>query len=88
VEDLPLVGEGPDAFEQAARRERLERLEAALKGLGERCREIFSLKIQGVNFIEIQKQLKVGSLNTLYSWDFRCRKQLLEKLGGSWDQKQ
>jgi RNA polymerase sigma-70 factor, ECF subfamily len=88
VDDLPLAGGDPDPLEQAARRERLERLEAALKELGDRCRDIFKLKIQGLSFIEIQKQLKVGSLNTLYSWDFRCRKQLLEKLGGSWDQKQ
>src|ERR1700730_16009125 len=31
VDDLPLAGDGPDPFEQAARRERLDRLEAALK---------------------------------------------------------
>ena len=88
VDDLPLAGGGPDPLEQAARRERLERLEAALKELGDRCRDLFRLKIQGFSFIDIQKQLKVGSLNTLYSWDFRCRKQLLEKLGGSWGEKQ
>jgi RNA polymerase sigma-70 factor (ECF subfamily) len=88
VDDLPLASGGPDPLEQAARRERLERLEAALKELGDRCRDIFRLKIQGFSFIDIQKQLKVGSLNTLYSWDFRCRKQLLEKLGGSWGEKQ
>ena len=88
VDDLPLAGGGPDPLEQAARRERLERLESALKELGDRCREIFSLKLQGLSFVDIQKQLKVGSLNTLYSWDFRCRKHLLEKLGGSWGEKQ
>ena len=88
VDDLPLAGGGPDPLEQTARRERLERLEAALKELGDRCRDIFALKIQGFSFIDIQKQLKVTSLNTLYSWDFRCRKQLLEKLGGSWGEKQ
>jgi RNA polymerase sigma-70 factor (ECF subfamily) len=48
--------------------------------MGDRCREIFSLKIQGLSFIDIQKRLKVGSLNTLYSWDFRCRKELQERL--------
>jgi RNA polymerase sigma-70 factor (ECF subfamily) len=80
VDDLPLAGGDPDPFEQAARRERLERLEAALREMGDRCREIFSLKIQGLSFIDIQKQLKVGSLNTLYSWDFRCRKELQERL--------
>jgi RNA polymerase sigma-70 factor (ECF subfamily) len=84
VDDLPLSGGGPDPFEQAARRERLERLEAALKRLGDRCREIFRLKLQGLSFVDIQKQLKVSSLNTLYTWDFRCRKQLMEQLGPDW----
>jgi RNA polymerase sigma-70 factor (ECF subfamily) len=85
VDDLPLAGGGPDPFEQAVRRERLERLETALKQLGARCREIFRLKLQGLSFIDIQKQLNVGSLNTLYTWDFRCRKQLLERLGSDWE---
>jgi len=85
VDDLPLAGGGPDPFEQAARRERLDRLEAGLKELGDRCREIFRLKLQGLSFIDIQKQLKVGSINTLYTWDLRCRKQLLERLGPDWE---
>ena len=85
VDDLPLAGSGPDPFEQAARRERLDQLEAALKELGERCREIFRLKLQGLSFIDIQKELKVGSINTLYTWDFRCRKDLLQRLGSDWD---
>ena len=80
VDDLPIAGSDPDPFEQAARRERLEQLEAALKQMGDRCREIFRLKLQGLSFIDIQKQLKVSSLNTLYTWDFRCRKELQQRL--------
>jgi len=87
VDDLPLAGGDPDPFEQAARRERLDRLETAVKQLGDRCREIFRLKIQGLSFIDIQKQMKAGSLNTLYTWDFRCRKELRERLGSDWDRK-
>ena len=87
VDDLPLASGGPDPLEQVARRERLELLEAALKGLGERCREIFRLKLQGLSFIDIQKQMKAGSLNTLYTWDLRCRKELRERLGAGWDRK-
>jgi len=87
LDDLPLAGGDPDPLEQAVRRERLELLEAALKGLGERCREIFRLKLQGVSFIDIQKQLKVGSINTLYTWDFRCRKELRARLGPGWESK-
>jgi RNA polymerase sigma-70 factor, ECF subfamily len=87
VDDLPLADADPDPLEQAVRRERLELLESALKGLGARCKDIFRLKLQGLSFIDIQKQLNVGSINTLYTWDFRCRKELRERLGPDWDRK-
>jgi RNA polymerase sigma-70 factor (ECF subfamily) len=25
------------------------------------------------------------SVNTIYTWDLRCRKQLLQLMGGSWE---
>lgn len=81
VDDLPLASDDADPFDQAARRQRMERLEVALGELGDRCRQLFRLKLQGFTFPEIQKQLGVASLNTLYTWDFRCRKQLMERLG-------
>jgi RNA polymerase sigma-70 factor (ECF subfamily) len=80
VDDLPLAGAGPDPLEQTETRQRVDRLEAALLQLGDRCRELFRLKLEGYSFPEIQKRLKVASMNTLYTWDFRCRKQLAEKL--------
>lgn len=80
VDDLPLAGSMPDPLEQTERRQRLDSLEAALKQLGDRCRELFRLKLEGHSFAEIQRRLKVDSLNTIYTWDFRCRKQLAEKL--------
>ena len=85
LDDLPLAGTGADPYDQAERRERLRRLESALKELGERCRELFRLKLEGYTFPEIQKRLGIGAINTLYTWDFRCRKQMLEKLGGDWE---
>jgi RNA polymerase sigma-70 factor (ECF subfamily) len=83
VDDLPLAEAGADPFEQTVRREQLERVEAALRDLGERCRDLFRLKLQGHTFPEIQKMLGAASLNTLYTWDFRCRKQLMERLDRS-----
>jgi len=85
VDDLPLASHDEDAFSQASHRENLQRLEQALVELGERCRELMRWKLEGYSFPEIQKRMGVGSLNTLYTWDFRCRKQLLERLGGEWD---
>jgi RNA polymerase sigma-70 factor (ECF subfamily) len=87
VEDLPLAGVDPDPLEQTVRRERLEALETAFKSLGDRCREIFRLKLQGLGFIDIQKRMKVSSINTLYTWDFRCRKELRQRLGPDWEGK-
>ena len=84
ADDLPLKSAQDDPFDQTLRRETLARLERALAQLGERCRELYRLKLEGYSFPEIQKRLNVGSINTLYTWDFRCRKQLLEKLGGDW----
>jgi len=81
VDDLPLASDAADPFDQAARRQRMERLELALRKIGGRCRQLFRLKLQGFTFPEIQKRLGVASLNTLYTWDFRCRKQLMERLG-------
>jgi len=78
---LSLAPTNPDVLLNLADKQLLERLEAALKDLGDRCRELFRLKLQGFTFPEIQKRLGVSSLNTLYTWDFRCRKQLIEKLG-------
>jgi RNA polymerase sigma-70 factor (ECF subfamily) len=81
VDDLPLAGHDADPLEQTERRQRLDKLEAALKQLGDRCRDLFRLKLEGYSFPEIQKRLKVESMNTLYTWDFRCRKQLAAMLG-------
>ena len=53
--------------------------------LGERCRELFRLKLEGRGFSDIQQHFGAASLNTVYTWDHRCRQQLLEALGGSWD---
>jgi len=43
------------------------------------------LKLQGRTFPEIQKIMGVKSVNTVYTWDSRCRKHLLELMGGDWE---
>jgi len=84
VEEHPLAGDGPGPEELALRRERMEKLAMGLALLGKRCQEIFRLKLQGKAFAEIQRALGAETLNTVYTWDHRCRKQLLEWMGGSW----
>ncbi|HEY3439890.1 MAG TPA: sigma-70 family RNA polymerase sigma factor [Paludibaculum sp.] len=85
VEDLPLASSGDDPERAAARSEMRQRLLAAVATLGERCREIFQLKLQGHGFEEIRRHFAVESINTVYTWDARCRKSLLEKMGGRWE---
>ena len=60
----------------------MERLTQAVSGLGERCRELLRLKLMGKDFGEIQKSMGAQSINTVYTWDLRCRKQLQERMGG------
>jgi RNA polymerase sigma-70 factor (ECF subfamily) len=69
------------AFE---RRELQQRLETALGQLEARCRELFRMKLAGKSFAEIREAMGAASINTVYTWDFRCRKQLLERMGGAW----
>jgi len=87
VEDLPPVDLGPSPELWAERQETLDRLRAAVQRLGERCREIFRLKLLGRTFAEIQEQLGAASINTVYTWDARCRQRLLELMRGRWDRR-
>lgn len=84
-EDLPLASDEPTPESAYAKRQQVERLADALARLGDRCREIFRLKLQGKGFAEIQLLMGAGTLNTLYTWDHRCRKRLLEEMGGRWE---
>jgi RNA polymerase sigma-70 factor (ECF subfamily) len=85
VDDLPLADPGDDPATQLDQKQRVDRLLAAIGQLGERCREIFKWKLEGESFPEIQKIMGQNSINTIYTWDLRCRKQLLTLMGGSWE---
>ena len=88
VAEMPLPDHRPDPAMLAEREETKERLARALQGLGERCRELFRLKLQGRSFQEIQSRMGANSINTIYTWDARCRKQLMEAMGGRWEREQ
>ncbi|MDH5562731.1 MAG: sigma-70 family RNA polymerase sigma factor [Nitrospirota bacterium] len=85
VDDQPLVDPGDDPAMQAEQKERVTHLIAALQQLGERCQKIFRLKLEGHSFPEIMNILGERSINTIYTWDLRCRKQLLALMGGRWE---
>jgi RNA polymerase sigma-70 factor (ECF subfamily) len=80
---VPDLGANPADF--AERRETMERLTRAVAQLGPRCRELLRLKLEGRSFAEIQKKMGAATLNTVYTWDHRCRKHLLDLMGGDWE---
>jgi len=85
VDDHPLAGDAPDPEAELARKELQDRLAKGLALLGKRCQELFRLKLEGMGFAEIRVILGAETLNTVYTWDHRCRKQLLEWMGGRWE---
>ncbi|MGA6829290.1 RNA polymerase sigma factor [Nitrospira sp. NS4] len=85
IEDRPIADPADDPATQLDQKQRVDRLLAALNQLGERCRELFKWKLEGKTFPEIQKMMGQHSINTIYTWDLRCRKQLLSVMGGSWE---
>jgi RNA polymerase sigma-70 factor (ECF subfamily) len=85
VDDVPLAGTS-DPERETSRHLMVERLRRALPKLGARCRELLRHKLEGKSFPEIQALMGAASVNTVYTWDFRCRKQLLELMGGDWEQ--
>ena len=85
VDELPLSDGRPSQADEFDRKQQCERLSRAIEGLGERCRQMLKWKLAGKGFAEMQVLLDVSSINTIYTWDHRCRKQLLELMGGSWD---
>jgi RNA polymerase sigma-70 factor, ECF subfamily len=85
IDDLPLADPGDDPATQLDQKQRVDRLLTAMAQLGERCRELFKWKLEGKRFPEIQTLMNQASINTIYTWDLRCRKQLLALMGGSWE---
>ena len=76
---------GDDPASQLDQKQRVDRLIAAVGQLGSRCRELFKWKLEGNSFPEIQRLMGQASINTIYTWDLRCRKQLLSLMGGTWE---
>ena len=85
ITDIPLPDPDSNPADWVERKQMLDRLAAALPKLGARCRELMRLKLQGRTFPEIQKIMGAAAINTIYTWDHRCRKGLLELMGGDWE---
>lgn len=87
ITDIPLPDPEASPADRLERKQMLERLMRAIPQLGERCRDLMRLKLQGKSFPEIQKIMGVAAINTVYTWDHRCRKNLMDLMGGDWEPK-
>ena len=81
VDELPLANPGDDPATLLDQKQRVDRLLAAVAQLG----DLLTLKLEGHSFPEIQTRMGQHSINTIYTWDLRCRKQLLSLMGGTWE---
>ena len=88
ITDIPLPDPDASPADLLDRKQMLERLTRAIGQLGDRCRQLVRLKLQGRSFAEIQKIMGAAAINTIYTWDHRCRKNLMELMGGNWEPKQ
>jgi RNA polymerase sigma-70 factor, ECF subfamily len=81
MDDLSLSDPSPNPETSARYKFLQERLMTVIGTLGDRCKRIFLLKLDGYNFEEIRLKLGAKSINTVYVWDFRCRRSLRELVG-------
>jgi len=87
ITDIPLPDLDANPADYVERKQMMEHLTRAMGQLGERCRDLLRLKLQGRSFPEIQKIMGASAINTVYTWDHRCRKHLMELMGGDWEPK-
>jgi RNA polymerase sigma-70 factor (ECF subfamily) len=87
ITDIPLPDLDANPADYVERKQMMEQLTRAMGQLGERCRDLMRLKLQGRSFPEIQKIMGASAINTVYTWDHRCRKHLIELMGGDWEPK-
>src|ERR1700760_2203216 len=66
ITDIPLPDLEAGPADLMERKQMLERLSRALPQLGEGCRDLMRLKLQGKSFPEIQKIMGVAAINTVY----------------------
>ncbi len=83
VADEPIADPQVNLILEAEQNELLDRMRSALPLLGERCREIFRLKLDGLSFPEIQSAMGAANINTVYTWEARCREDLKHLMTGT-----
>jgi RNA polymerase sigma-70 factor (ECF subfamily) len=87
LDDMEVPDTALHADVETERKQLLDRLLQAIECMKPRCRQLFLWKLEGKDFGEIQKLFGVSSINTVYTWDLRCRKELRHLLDESSEKK-
>jgi RNA polymerase sigma-70 factor (ECF subfamily) len=84
-EELPeTIADQIDIHRELERRQVIDRVLPAMLLLDERCRQLLQLKLfENKGAAEIQKLLGINSINTIYTWESRCFKQLMVRVKGT-----
>jgi RNA polymerase sigma-70 factor (ECF subfamily) len=85
LDDIQVADTAADPQLETERKQIMERLMASIDHLRSRCRQLMLWKLEGKSFPEIKTLFGASSINTIYTWDSRCRKELLNLMGGSWE---
>ena len=67
VDELPLANPGDDPATLLDQKQRVDRLLAAVAQLGDRCRDLLTLKLEGHSFLEIQTRMGQHTFHVLRS---------------------
>jgi RNA polymerase sigma-70 factor (ECF subfamily) len=76
IDEEPIPDTQVNLIHELEQNELLAQLQEALPQLGDRCRDIFRMKLEGLSFPEIQQALGAANINTVYTWEARCREDL------------
>ncbi len=76
VESANIEDYSPNPEQEARFRQLQSRIMQAVEELGGRCRQLFLLKLDGYSFTEIKVKMGANSIDTVYTWDLRCKKDL------------
>lgn len=76
IADEPIPDHHINIIHEAEQNELISQLHRAFPQLGDRCRDIFRMKLEGLSFPEIQQALGAQNINTVYTWEARCREDL------------
>jgi RNA polymerase sigma-70 factor (ECF subfamily) len=83
AELLDTTPDQTDVYRELERRQVVSQILVAMLRLDDKCRKLLMLKLEEKGSTDIQKLMGANSINTIYTWERRCLKKLMEVVGGT-----